>query len=188
MKKSLLVIAGAAGLAMSLTAVADAQHRGGMRGHHGGPGGGHAMHGLMMLRAADANGDNTITRAEVDQLQSEMFTWMDRNGDGVLSSADRSPMHQRLAALRDEQASDGEGERRRGRWGRRGRGGPDGDHARMDANEDGQVTREEFMSRGAPGFERLDANSDGSVTPDELDAAMERGRERREERVFWWRD
>ena len=58
----------------------------------------------------------------------------------------------------------------------------------MDANEDGQVTREEFMSRGAPGFERLDANSDGSVTPDELDAAMERGRERREERVFWWRD
>ncbi|MCF8879289.1 hypothetical protein L5876_05620 [Hyphobacterium sp. SN044] len=183
MKKSLLVIAGAAGLAMSLTAVADAQHRGGMRGHHGG---GHGMHGLMMLRAADANGDNTITRAEVDQLQAEMFAWMDRNGDGVLSSADRSPMHQRLAALRDEQASGDEG--RRGRWGRHGRGGPDGGHARMDANGDGQVTREEFMSRGAPGFERLDANSDGSVTPDELDAAMERGRERREDRVFWWRD
>lgn len=181
MKKSFLLVAGAAGLAMSLSAVADAQHRG-MRGHHGG---GHGMHGMMMLRAADANGDNTITRAEVDQLQSEMFDWMDRNGDGVLSSADRSPVHQRLAALRDENADEGEGERRRGRWGRRGRGG---DHARMDANEDGQVTREEFMSRGAPGFERLDANSDGSVTPDELDSAMERGRERREERVFWWRD
>ncbi|MEN0652547.1 MULTISPECIES: hypothetical protein [Hyphobacterium] len=187
MTKSFLMIAGAAGLAMSLTAVADAQHRG-MRGHHGGPGGGQAMHGLMMLRAADANGDNTITRAEVDQLQAEMFTWMDRNDDGVLSSADRSPMHQRLAAMRDEQAGTGAGDRPRGRMGRRGPGGPGGDPARMDANGDGQVTREEFMSRGAPGFERLDANSDGSVTPDELDAALEQGRERREERVFWWRD
>lgn len=179
MKTTVLIIAGAAGLAMSLSAIADAQHRG-MRGHHGE---GHAMRGLMMLRAADANGDNTITRAEVEQLQSEMFTWMDRNGDGVLSSDDRSPVHQRLAALRDAQADDGED--RRGRWGRRGRGGDD---ARMDANDDGRVTRDEFMARGAPGFERLDANSDGAITPDELDAAVERGRERREGRVFWWRD
>lgn len=187
MKKSFLLIAGAAGLAMSLTAVADAQHRGGSRGHDGG---GHAMRGLMMLRAADANGDNTVTRAEVDQLQGEMFTWMDRNGDGVLSSADRSPMHQRMMAMREARAdNDDDGERRRGRGGRRGGRGHGGDdHARMDANDDGQVTREEFMARGAPGFERLDANSDGSVTPDELDAAIEQGRERREDRVFWWRD
>lgn len=180
MKKSFLIIAGAAGLAMSVTAIADAQHRG--RGHHGG---GHHMRGMMMLRAADANQDNTITRAEVDQLQSEMFAWMDRNGDGVLSSADRSPVHQRLAALRAENASDDDGERRRGRRGGRGH---DRGLRGMDTNEDGQVTREEFMARGAPGFERLDANDDGQVTADELDAAVERGRERREDRRFWWRD
>lgn len=181
--KSSLFLAGLAGFMIVAVPVADAQHRGGPG--HGGMGH-HGMRGSMMLRAADANGDNTITRAEVEQLQGEMFEWMDRNGDGYLSADDRSPVFQRLRAIRDAEASEDGGERReRGRRGR-GRGG---DRARMaDTNEDGRISREEFMSHGHPGFDRLDANSDGSITPDELDAAVESRREQREERRRWWRN
>jgi len=181
--KSSLFLAGIAGFMVVAVPVADAQHRG---GHGRGGMDHHGMRGSMMLRAADANGDNTITRAEVEQLQGEMFAWMDRNGDGYLSAEDRSPVFQRLRAIREAEAGNDDGERRH--RGRRGRG-MGRDHVRIaDANEDGRISREEFMSQGHPGFDRLDANSDGSVTPDELDAAVESRRERREERRRWWRN
>lgn len=182
--KASLIVAGLAGFMAVAIPAADAQHRGGP-GQHGGMGH-HAMRGSMMLRAADANGDNTITRAEVEQLQGETFAWMDRNGDGVLSYEDRSPVFQRLRAIREAERASGEDEPRR--QGRRGRGMGRGQHAMMDANSDGEITREEFMSRGLENFDRLDLNSDGQITPDELDAAVEAGQERREERRRWWRN
>jgi len=38
--------------------------------------------------------------------------------------------------------------------------------AAMDANKDGKITRDEWKGR-AEAFDRLDANKDGSITPDE---------------------
>ena len=175
--KSSLIIAGLAG-AMAFAAAADAQHRG--HGGQSGRGAGGPARAMMMLRAADANGDNSITLEEVQTLQAEMFEWMDRNGDGVLSSADRSPMHQRLASIH-EAGSDGE--RRGRRRGRRGQG-----HEDRDANGDGQISRDEFLGGENRIFERLDTNGDSVISPDELDAAVETARERREDRRFWWRD
>ncbi|WP_421792228.1 EF-hand domain-containing protein [Hyphobacterium sp.] len=167
--KSSLVIAGLAGV-MVFAATADAQHRG--QGRHG------PERAMMMLRAADANGDNNITLSEVQALQADMFEWMDRNGDGVLSRADRSPVHQRLAAIREaEGASESRRERRRARRGQQ-----------RDTNGDGQISREEFLGGENRIFERLDANNDSVITPDELDAAVENARERRESRRFWWRE
>ena len=171
--KSSLILAGLAG-SLVFAAAADAQHRG-----HQGRGGHGPGHGLMMLRAADADGDNNITRAEVDALQAEMFEWMDRNGDGYLSSDDRSPMHQRMAAIHEAEGGEAR-ERRRGRRGQR--------HEDRDADGDGRISRAEFLSGENRGFERLDANDDDVITPDELDAAVENARERREGRRFWWRD
>ncbi|GJL96757.1 MAG: hypothetical protein DHS20C06_05740 [Hyphobacterium sp.] len=175
--KSSLIIAGLAG-AMTFAAAADAQHRG--HGGQSGRGAGGPARAMMMLRAADADGDNHITLAEVQTLQAEMFEWMDRNGDGVLSSADRSPMHQRLASIHEAE-SDGEHQgRRRGRRG--------GAHEDRDANGDGEISRDEFLGGENRIFERLDSNGDSVISPDELDTAVESARERREGRRFWWRD
>ena len=125
-----------------------------------------------MLRAADANGDRSIARAEFDALAAETFEWRDRNADGVLDIDDQSPAMRRLAALREADA-DGS-DRRPRRW-----AGRDG----ADADDDGRITREEFDAREAEMFARLDADSDGVVTPAELDARVEA----RRERGRWWR-
>ena len=185
--KNFKLIALLAGSAMLMTGAA-AQAQGGFGGHHGGGRGGPGDHGMMMLRAADANGDNSITRAEVEALQAEMFDWMDRNGDGFLDDADESPMRARMRAIRAEdraaRASGGNGPRD-GR-GQGGQGGPGGRRGMMgaDADQDGRISREEFLAREDRMFARLDADENGVVTPGELDAAVER----RQDRRFWWRD
>jgi EF hand len=188
MGSTCLLLAGAAAQAQG----PGGHHRGGDR--HGGPGAGGPERAMMMLRAADANGDNTITRAEVDGLQAEMFAWMDRNSDGYLDEADQSPVRQRLRArMQDDAAAAGdEGEGRR--WGRRGRGrggegpegGPEGGMPgrQFDADEDGRISRAEFLGGENRLFAMLDADEDGEITPAELDAAAER----RQDRRHWWRN
>ncbi len=137
-----------------------------------GDGPGRAGMAIMMLGAADYNGDNTVTRAEVERLQGEEFDFRDRNGDGFLDLADASPTRQRLHALRGDE----DGPRR----GRRGL-------ARIDADEDGRISRAEFVGREGRLFERLDANGDDAISPEELDAALEARQSRRQARQ-WWRD
>lgn len=161
-------------------------------GHHDrGPGRGHGgMNGLRMLEVADLNGDNTVTRAEVEQLQTEEFAYRDRNGDGFLDEADASPMQLRMMALRDDrrQAREDDGEERADRRERR-REGRRGEGRGFDADLDGRISSAEFMTGSSRMFDRLDANSDGAVTPDELDAMMQARAERREERrTPWWRN
>ncbi|MAC90717.1 MAG: hypothetical protein CMF73_15480 [Maricaulis sp.] len=182
MSTSCLMLAGAAAQAQG--------HGGPHRGDHGERGGNPAMRSAMMLRAADANGDNSITRAEVDALQGDMFAWMDRNGDGYLDEADQSPIRQRLRAAREAEAEDGDDRERRGRRGMRGRGGRGGEGPgrQFDADEDGRISRAEFLDGENRLFGMLDTDEDGVITPDELDAASERRQERREDRRRWWRN
>lgn len=148
----------------------------------GGPGGERPPQILMTLRAADANSDNTITRAEMESLQGEMFVWMDRTGDGFLDEADQSPVRQRLRAIQEARRAESGNERPRRRPGRRG--GPESELHRADTNGDRRVSRDEFMAAAMNGFERLDTDEDNRVTPDELDAAVER----RQGRGLWWRE
>lgn len=183
MKHSKLIVLLAGSTMLLAGAAAQAQPQGGpggYGGHHGGGRGGPG-HAMMMLRAADANGDNSITQAEVDTLQAEMFAWMDRNEDGFLDDADRSPMHARMQAIRAEQ-----GGMAGGRGARRGDRGPGGGAGmtQADADGDGRVSRAEFLGREDRMFGMLDADENGVVTPEELDAAAER----RQDRRFWWRN
>jgi len=187
MKSPWIFAAGAAILFVSAPAFAASGHGHGRHGGHGGPGGGGHRGGMAMhlLHAADANDDRSVTRAEVDDLQNEMFDWLDRNADGVLNAEDRSPMARRMAAIHAARRADaddaGDGEHRR-HMGRRG--GRHNGWAHLDQNDDDTVTRDEFTSHATTMFGELDADSDGVITPDEIDAKMEE--RRRDHR--WWRE
>ncbi len=166
-------LAAAALAAVGLTA-ASVEAQGRLAGaHRDGP----ALGGLARLQIADLNGDDVVTRAELETLQGEQFDFRDRNGDGYLSEADASPAMQRLFALRQ---ADGAPPRSRRGMGAR--------LERVDADGDGRISRAEFTGREPRVFERADADGDGRVTPAELDALMEARQDRRERRRFWWRD
>ena len=48
-------------------------------------------------------------------------------------------------------------------------GGPDGMHAKMDANGDGVITKAEFMAMHEQMWAKLDANNNGKIDKDEMD-------------------
>lgn len=109
------------------------------------------------LMAADANGDGSITAAEAAAAREQAFARIDADGDGYITEAERQA--------------------RRTAQGQRGaRRGP------QDADNDGRISRTEFLSGGTPGFDRIDTNNNDVLEPAELEAArtmMEQRRHRR---------
>ncbi len=101
----------------------------------------------MQGQRADADGNGILTRAESDAGATARFAQMDRDGDGRLSG--------------DELGAPGAG---------RTGGGIAGRIRHADANGDGVVTREEFLTVSARRFARMDANGDGSVDQAERQA------------------
>jgi len=126
----------------------------------GGPGG-------MMMR--DPFGDATVSRKDAEASAAARFAALDTDKDGFLSPAE-------LAAARPARPG-GEGRRLRGN-GPRG-----GGMMRMDANGDGKVSRDEFITGTLRRFDMMDANHDGQLTKAERQAAFEAIRARMEERM-----
>ena len=128
----------------------------------------------------DANGDGVIDRAEAAKFPrlAERFDRLDRNGDGSLDASER-PQHRHG---------------RRGGKGHRGmighRGGGHHDHARLDIDGDGRLSRAEVeaggKARGRRGgsllehFEAIDGNRDGYLVRGEIRAWHESQRSQRE--------
>jgi len=108
------------------------------------PGGG-------MMRA-DANGDGTITRAEMIAEAEARFAAMDTDRDGKVTATERD-------AARDARRAQWRG----GQAGRAGGGGMRGDPDRV-------VTREETVQRAGARFDRLDTNHDGRLDAAEIAA------------------
>jgi len=114
-----------------------------MRGKRGPDGQGkRGEHKGKFLQAADADQDGQITKAEMAAHRAAMFEKIDKNGDGVLTAEDH--------------------EGSKGPMGKRG--------ARLDADQDGKVTKAEFLAGSDELFERLDANGDNVISKDELSA------------------
>lgn len=116
-----------------------------MRGKRGRQGKGKGERGRdkgKLLKAADTDQDGQITKAEMQAQRAAMFDKIDTDGDGVLTEADH----------------DG----RKGPMGKRG--------VRWDVDEDGKVTKAEFVAGADRVFERLDANGDNVIAEDELSA------------------
>jgi len=57
-------------------------------GGHGANGPGKIIHGAMGLAFNDADGDGQITSAEFTAASARLFPMIDRNGDGVVDTAD----------------------------------------------------------------------------------------------------
>ena len=110
----------------------------------------------------DANGDGSITRAEMHAHGNAMFAKMDVNGDGVINDADRALQRQKMFAEAD---SNGDGEL---------------SPAEMQAmRAKRKERREEHRAdraggregRAAKVFERLDTDKSGGLSQAELAAA-----------------
>lgn len=156
MRKMLLAAAGFAALAgaAGLALAQDNQGPPRQRGEH--------------FFQADVNNDGAVSRQEFDAARSAEFSRIDADSDGQISREERRA---------------GRGDR-----GDRGHGRRGGGHGHMltsaDANNDGNITREEFLARPTEMFERLDADDNGVISASERPQRGERGeRGDRPERV-----
>lgn len=122
----------------------------------------------------DTNGDGTIDAAEMTAHREAMKAARAQRL-ASMSEADKAKMEakkeQRRAAMKErkaERVAAGEPareKRAKGSW-----------LARIDANGDGMITREEFNAPAMQRFDRLDANKDGVVTPEERAAGRRTAR------------
>ena len=118
---------------------------------------------MDMLFSADANNDGAVTRQEFDAGRDAHFRQIDANNDNQLAHDEMRAAHGRHG-----------GEHHLGghRGGHRGGPGEHLDHA--DANNDGAITREEFLARPAQMFARLDADNNGVISQDERPQGRDR--------------
>ncbi|MEL6508840.1 MAG: EF-hand domain-containing protein [Pseudomonadota bacterium] len=105
----------------------------------------------------DADGDGTVTEAELDAHRAARFAAMDSDGNGSLNAAE-------LAAVAEQRKAD-----RVARM-----------IERIDTNDDGELSAEELAAmrdkRRGGGFERMDADRDGSISQAEFEAAQDKRR------------
>lgn len=70
----------------------------GRKGHGGGE--------MAMLKRADTNGDNAITKAEFEAVSMKMFTMSDTNKDGKVTAAERKAAHDAMKQRWQERRGD----------------------------------------------------------------------------------
>lgn len=91
----------------------------------------------------DQDGNGRVDQEEFKAGGKFLFDKMDVDGDGVITMAELEN-HERAERIAKR-------------------------FERMDANDDGQVTTDEFAQAGAKLFQRLDANEDGYLSKGELE-------------------
>ena len=143
-----------------------------------------------MKHGPDADGNGTITRAEMQAQTAKRFAKADANGDGVLNEADKAA---RMGQMFDKMDTDKNGAINRAEFtaAHSAMGGADhesmdhtkmggsgmGDHKmdgdKMDGSHPGMGGHRMGSGGGGPGMmlRMADANNDGAVTRDEAMAA-----------------
>ena len=134
----------------------------------------------------DADSNGVISKDEFhaymgkkrQERNAQRFQMMDSDADGQVSQQEYLTYKQQKAERRfksmdlnnDGVVSQEEYEARKSRWsgrkhGHRGKGGI---FAKLDANGDGQITRDESLAAWTSWFKRIDANGDQIVTAEEV--------------------
>ncbi len=144
------------------------------------------------VQGADTNGDGVLTNAEVMTVATAKFDALDKNGDGTLTLSElpkQMPMGEmrakRIAKMKEhrannpEKAAEFKARREESRMRRQSRMAF---IARIDANGDEQVSREEFMAPVERRFAHADADGDGEVTAEERKKAHKKMRKHRKKR------
>jgi len=103
------------------------------------------------MMEADLNNDGSITLDEVGQRRADIFSRLDRNGDGVAEASDaprvvRGRFNEALNTLLAE----------------------------FDSSGDGALSEAEFVSGPTAGFDRADANEDDVLDASELEGLQAR--------------
>lgn len=119
----------------------------------------------------DANKDGVLTREEALAAADVQFARMDQNKDGKVDATEMRPPHRRGGGNAPADANAPAGKPAPGMH-RRGMG--ERMLARVDANKDGAISREEFRAAATTRFERMDANRDGRIDAAEQNALRER--------------
>ncbi|MEM7487753.1 MAG: EF-hand domain-containing protein, partial [Pseudomonadota bacterium] len=109
------------------------------RGHRGGMRGGEMFRDVF--DAADADGDGTVTQAEIDAYRDARVSEVDVSGDGALSIEEFDTLYRDLTRSRMVDAFQA-----------------------LDADGDGQISAEEMDRRVARFVERMDRDGDGALT------------------------
>jgi Ca2+-binding EF-hand superfamily protein len=121
----------------------------------------------------DTDGDGRITRDEWTAAKLDRFEAADLDGDGRVTPEEMREVGQawkaKIAAKRqaDGEGSDRATERRHHRRGHHAKMGKL-IFKRLDANQDGAISRDEAQAAANRFFDKLDADGDGALTQEEM--------------------
>ena len=116
--------------------------------------------GAYFIEQWDMDGDGQVTLAEAEEKRSEVFAMFDRAEDGVLDAADWTGITEHMdAEMGAKGAAAGIG-RGPGKFIREAM-----TPAYNDADGNGEVTLDEFVSATKTVFSQIDRNGDGLMTP-----------------------
>ncbi|MCK5720173.1 MAG: EF-hand domain-containing protein [Thiomargarita sp.] len=127
-----------------------------------------------LMERFDIDQDGNITLDEVQTVRTDHFTQMDVDKNGLVSVEELDNFKAKMM----EQYRNNNPQANGKRAGNRDCSKRGNQIERLDNNEDGQISLEEFTAN-VPLFDRFDTDEDGILTQEELSQTQNRGRGRR---------